>query len=122
MGCGTRNALSGHQALIDFREARFHLHVDNRLFAGCQENAVARLDLAGANGTRFAILAQSCDATMRHRRQVTRRHMRFPADARVEETANQEEEEQHHRRIEIGVFTAPQGFRHAHAKRDDHRQ
>ena len=116
-----RQALTADKALIGLTDAVDDIDIHDEAFARRDEDDIAGHNLIGAYRPRACALNTGHGARLQGG-QIMGRGMGPAPQPGIEEPADQQEEKQHHRSVEIGVFAAPDRLCHADTQREQHRQ
>ncbi len=101
-----RRAFATHQAFVKFAGALDDIHVDDGALAGRKQDHVAGNHFAGTHGFGLPRDIDAGDGPGLEGGKIACGGMGAPAQAGIEETPDQQEEEQHHTGIEIGMLAA----------------
>ena len=113
----TGPGLAGHQALVDLGPAADQSAVGGNAFTGTDENPIARMQGRDRHLRKFAAWIEPVGEFRLEAREIAREHARLAPHRQVEVAAAQQEEQQHDRRIEIGVGSMRRGLEHRQAQR-----
>ncbi len=117
---GDVERLAGDQALVDLRSPLDHGAVDRAALAGPEQHDVAGIDGCHRN-LRDLVGSDELGGRLRlERGEIAGDRAGPPPHVLVEEAADQEEGQQHDRRVEICVLGVVDGLDHGHAEREDH--
>ena len=113
---------AGDEAEIDRCLAGQDLRIDRQTLPSRYQQLVARPDVGCANGFGQSFRPQPRGAARLHRRECVGSRVSLPAEARIEKTTDQQEEQQHDGGVKVGVDAARHGCVEAENERQNHSQ
>ena len=112
--------LAGHQALVDLGGARRYDAVGRHAFARPHQQPVARLERSDRHHHDLAARLEPVRDLGLQGGEIAGDRARLAAHGVIEIAPAQQEEQQHHGRIEIGVLGVVCGLIERHAEREQH--
>ena len=117
-----RQAFTGDEAFINGAGAARDLHIDHGAFASREQDLIAAAHVFGTNAFDLSIARETVDGPVLQGGQIVRGGMCLAPQTGIEKASNEQEEEQHHTGIEIGVIAVRRSFPNTDAKGQDQRQ
>ncbi len=117
---GLGRALAGDQAVVKGRGALDHASVDADALARCYQNPLARPDRRGRDLCHAPPPREPSHGGAPQGQQVLPQIAHLRTASGLEDPADQQEEQQHHRGIEIGLLGAGGRLDHRHDERQQH--